>query len=315
MHRPAACLAFAFLCASLATGHAQSTLPGYGYATDNANRIVSVNLSDGSTTVYSGQTAFGANALGYSDTNGTAGSVIYANSSGNGELAAWNRATNVHTDIGNIVTAATGKTYTNAFPSGTSISDAAYWGGTLQNGSAGPHAGYYVVTSGGGIYRVDFATDGTAANNITGIQNVTLVMTIPTTKNFAFGDIAFSPLDGTLYLSDSNNGFSSFNLTTGVATKLGSVYDGQIAFGQDDKLYGVGSSALTPSTQGNDFYQINLANGNLVGLPVKNTDPGQTYTDFSGAAAINIVPEPGTLALLALGGVLSAGATLRRRRK
>ncbi len=312
MRQPAACFALALLFALLAAGHADANPPGYGYATDNANRIVSVNLANGTTTVYSGQTAFGANALGYSDTNGVDGSVIYANSSGNGELASWNRATNTHTDIGNIVTPATGKTYTNAFPTGTSISDAAYW-----NGSTGPLAGYYVVTSAHAIYRVDFATDGTAASNITGIQNVTLVMTIPSTvltSNFSFGDIAFSPLDGTLYLSDSGNGFSSFNLTTKVATKLGSRYDGQIAFGQDGKLYGVGSSSGTPSTQGNDFYQISLTDGSLIGAPVTNTDPGQTYTDFSGAAALDIVPEPGTLALLALGGMLGAGAAWRRRK-
>lgn len=299
----------------LVTASAQNTA-GYGYATDNANRIVSVNLLDGTTTVYSGSTVFGANALGYSDTNGAGGSVIYASSAASGaatygELAVWDRATNTHTDIGSVFGTYNGTA--SPVPNGTSISDAAYWGGTTTSGAAGPAAGYYIVAANHNVYRVNFATSG-ANNQITGISGITLTGTIPTTnvtKAFAFGDIAFNPADGTMYLSDSNNGFTSYSIAAGTAQTIASRYNGQIAFGRDGSLYGVGSSAGTANTQGNDLYQISLTSGAITVIAT-NTDPGRTYTDFSGAAAINIVPEPGT-AVLAGAALVVFGLMCRRR--
>lgn len=315
MSRLANLAAFALLL-PLATLSAQTAAPGYGYATDNANRIVSVNLSNGAATVYSGTTVFGANALGYSDTNGAQGSVIYASSATSGatygELAVWDRATNTHTDIGNLFGTYNG--VASPITSGSSISDAAYWGGTTTGGSAGPAAGYYIVGADRRVYRVGFSVSG-VNNQIIGISEITLAGTIPAavaTKNFAFGDIAFNPADGTMYLSDSNNGFTSYSIAAGTAQSLSTRYNGQIAFGRDGSLYGVGNSAGTANSQGNDLYQISLTSGAAT-LIASNTDPGRTYTDFSGAAAFNIVPEPGTLAIVGLAAALSFGLARRRR--
>lgn len=304
--------ALCLLLLPLAASYAQAAAPGFGYATDDANRIVSVNLLDGATTVYSGNTVFGANALGYSDNNGAQGSVIYASSASSGatvgELAVWDRATNTHTDIGNLF-----GTYNGAaspIPAGTSISDAAYWGG-----ATGPAAGYYIVAANHNIYRVSFSVSG-VNNQINAISGITLAGTIPkstVTKNFSFGDIAFNPADGTMYLSDSANGFSSYSFASGTAASISSRYNGQIAFGQDGNLYGVGNSSGTASTQGNDLYQISLTTG-AVTILATNTNPGRYYTDFSGAATLNIVPEPGTVTTVGLAVALAAGAAWRRRR-
>ena len=311
MSRSFACTVLACL-ATITTSQAQ-VAPGFGYATDTDNRIVSVNLATGATSIYNGQTVFPANAMGYSDGNGAAGSVIYSSNTTAGELGVWNRATNTHTDIGNITSTSSG--YTNPYPAGAALSDAAYWDGT-----SGPPAGYYVVTSNRAVYRVDFNIDNSTDKSIVSIANVTLVGTVPvatTTTNltatFAFGDIAFNPASGVLYLSDSNNGLFTYTLGATTATKISTRYDGQIAFGVNDLLYGVGNSAGAPNTQGNDFYQISLTDGTVVGTAVLNTDAGYTYRDFSGAAAIDIVPEPGTPWLLMLGCALAFGTMLWRR--
>ena len=303
------CLVFL---AAIAAARAQ-TAPGYGYATDTDNRIVSIDLATGATSVYDGQTVFPANAMGFSDTNGAAGSVIYSSNNTTGELGVWNRSTNTHTDIGNITSTTSG--FTNPYPTGSALSDAAYWGG-----GSGVAAGYYVVTSNRTVYRVDFNVNNSTDKNIVSIANVTLVATIPVattttnlTASFSFGDIAFDPANGVLYMSDSNNGLFDYKLGAGYATKISTRYDGQLAFGNNDLLYGVGNSAGTPSTQGNDFYQISLTDGTTVGPVVLNTDAGYTYRDFSGAAVIDIVPEPGTRYLLMVVSAVAVCAAARKR--
>ena len=304
----------ALACLAAIAGCEAQLAPGYGYATDTDNRIVSVDLATGETSFYNGQTIFPANALGYADANGAAGSVIYSSNTTAGELGVWNRFTNIHTDIGNITSTTSG--FTNPYPAGAALSDAAYW-----DGSSGPPAGYYVVSPNRTVYRVDFHIDSTD-RSIVSIANVTLVATIPvatTTTNltatFGFGDIAFNPANGVLYLSDSNNGLFDYTIGATTATKISTRYDGQLAFGQDDLLYGVGNSAGVPNTQGNDFYRISLTDGTLVaGSVVLNTDVGFTFRDFSGAAAIDIVPEPGTPGLILFVFGLALGTAFWRRR-
>ena len=135
---------------------------------------------------------------------------------------------------------------------------------------------------------------------------MTKVATIPTTgltnNTLSFGDIAFDPNSGLMYLSDANNGLYKFNLTstTTPVSKISSGYYGQLAFGLDGKLYGVGKSTLAAGT-GNDFYQINTTTGAITVI-ASNTDPGQTYRDFAGATPLDIVPEPSAWMLTVLGG-------------
>ena len=99
-----------------------------------------------------GRTVFPANALGLQRhdrvpaTNlGTQGSVIYSSTTTVGELGLWDRATNQHTDLGNI----TSSGYTNPY-AGNAPADAAYW-----DGGYGVAAGYYIVDSSRNVYRVD----------------------------------------------------------------------------------------------------------------------------------------------------------------
>jgi hypothetical protein len=299
-HRVLGCCVGILILLAAASG-ALAVAPGFGYATDTNNQIVGIDLSNGDTSDYQGQTLFPANALAYADDIGTAGSVIYSSNTTAGELAVWDRATNTHVDIGNI--ASTTQHYSNPYTGG-SIADATYWGG-----GSGVLAGYYVVSSSRNLYRVVI---GPVAGALT-IVNVTLAATIPQTTasgnlsaSFSFGDVAFDPASGLLFLSDSSNGLVTYDLSTNVSTKVSSRYDGQLAFCQNGVLYGVGNSAGTPNTQGNDFYTIDPTTG-LVSNIVLNTDPNFTYRDFAGAASIDIVPEPGSM-LVACAGVLLLGA-------
>jgi hypothetical protein len=274
----------------------------FGYATDTLNQIVEINLDNGVATPYTGMTAFGANALGFAPGIGSLGSVIYSNATVAGPLAIWDRANNTHTVLGSFASTTSG--YTNPYTGGA-IADAAYW-----SGGAGLSAGYYFVTSARQLYRVDLNSGATA------ISNVTLLTTIPGSGSFSFGDIAFDLSSGLLYLS-SQTGFSTYNFSLNqFQTISSSIYEGQIAFGLDGHLYGVG--AFSGSGQGNDFYSIDLTTG-VKTLIAANTDPGATYRDFSGAATVGVVPEPAVgvvviAGLIALGAVGAFGRRMRTRK-
>lgn len=156
---------------------------------------------------------------------------------------------------------------------------------TFSNG-----AYYYIEEGTKNLRKVNVAT---FSDSVLGVPNGL--------KAAGYGDIA-STTGGTFY-GASDQGFYKSSLTNlGATTTYGTHNPGNLQLGfYGSALYGIG-------TDNDKIYSMNLATGQSTYLSGLQNANRMFITD---AASAEAVPEPASLAALALG----AGALLRRRRK
>ena len=117
------------------------------------------------------------------------------------------------------------------------------------------------------------------------------------------GDLAFN--GGNLYLSSTSNELIRVNVSTGAGTDVGPLGVANIfglATGSDGVLYGI---------SGKRMYSIDTTSGAATLL----RSYGTGLSDDNGATAFTAVPEPSSMALCGIAGLLGSGYAWRRRGK
>lgn len=181
-------------------------------------------------------------------------------------------------------------------------------------GAAGPSLGTIVTNGqadeqiglsfspGGTLYSVDYNQERLLTVNPANAAATVVGVVGYSTEVPILGKLAF--VDSTLYgtiAAGGANGLYTFNLATGQATLRGNggqagLYSEMIAFGSGAELYGINGTAL---------YQINTASGALTSLGAI------TGANLPSNIVAAVVPEPGSVGLMALAAVAFA----RRRRQ
>ncbi|MCU0229301.1 MAG: PEP-CTERM sorting domain-containing protein [Bryobacterales bacterium] len=274
MHRLFAIALVALL--SVATASAN-----FFYGVGDDSNIYEFNAGTGtSLLVYeTGFSSGQSNAVAWDEGNGN----LFFRTPDNGVLYAWNRASNTLASLGDP-------------------------GNGTANATFGANAYWFVLDGTDDLYKSTFTYD---TNGIPVTRTTTLAFANfdgPLTNSFGFGDIAYRSVDNSIYGS-SNRGLWKFDVGTAVFTMLNASFTTlrQIAWSAD----------------GNTLFAHNHNNGawSTISTTTWTESPlgspqiqSTRLRDIDNASATSAVPEPGTLSMLGLAGLLLAVGTMRRRK-
>ncbi len=254
---------------------------GFIYGIGDDSNIYEFNANTGTTSLVhvTGFSSTEANAVAWDEVNGN----LFFRIPGNGNLFAWNRTSGTQVNLGNP-------------------------GGNSANATFGNGAYWFVRDGSDDLYSSTFTYD---VNGVPLTQTNALAFANFDGANFgsfSFGDIAYRAQDNSIYGS-SNGGLWKFDLGSSVFTMLNSNFTAlrQIAWSSDDSiLYAhnhnngawstISTSTWTESPFGNPQFR------------------GISLRDIDNASASSAVPEPGTISMLGLAGLLLAVGTMRRRK-
>ena len=172
-------------------------------------------------------------------------------------------------------------------------------GDSITGLSIAPNGTFYVTASSGTTSRLYTLNPVTGTLSTIGNMGVALAI-----------DIAINAAGQAYTIDIATDQLFSLDLTTGVATAIGAIgSNANFAQGMDfDSATGVLYAAIYIGSGVVNFSTINLATG------AATTIPGITSGEYE-ITIRNAIPEPATVAMIALGGLVLAGRALHRRRQ